>query len=162
MIRRWHGRGSFVGTSSRDAVGFVGTEQASTSGPVRSAIENTRARMSANMNQPLLPRRKDEMYRPQLSVGFDVGPPGAQAISSAGARQLKVTHALQSASRFEVSVEGRTATLRGEVASERDRALAQQILLFEPGIDEVRNLLTLKAPPAVPSARPESAAQRPK
>jgi hypothetical protein len=41
-----------------------------------------------------------------------------------------------------VSIEGRTAVLRGSVASDQARLLAEQLILLEPGIDSVRNELT--------------------
>jgi hypothetical protein len=50
-----------------------------------------------------------------------------------------------------VSVEGATATLRGEVASERDRTLAERLVLFEPGIDSVRNELKVRSPSKGPA-----------
>jgi osmotically-inducible protein OsmY len=159
-IRRSHGRGSFVGADARDKTGFVGSEQASEGGALRSAIDNSRIRV-AIANQALLPRRKDEMYRPKLTVAFDLPAMSGQTVSSAVAQRLKTVPGLQATSPLAVSVEGRIATLRGEVASERDRALAQQLVLFEPGIDEVHNLLTVKPPRAAPSAT-APAAQRPK
>jgi len=41
-----------------------------------------------------------------------------------------------------VTIEGRTAVLRGSVASDQARLLAEQLILLEPGIDSVRNELT--------------------
>lgn len=158
-IRRSHGRGSFVGANAGDQIGFVGSGQAAVGGAIRSAIDNARIRVNANVNQVLLPRRKTELYYPQLSVGFDFGSRREEAVSSAVTRQLQETPVLRTTSPIAVSVEGRTATLRGEVASERDRELAQQLALFEPGIDGVRNLLTVKSPRPAP---PGPALQGPK
>jgi hypothetical protein len=59
-----------------------------------------------------------------------------------------------STNRFAVSVAGTEATVRGAVASARDRKLAELMLLFEPGIDRVQNLLEVRPgdePEALPS-----------
>ena len=49
-----------------------------------------------------------------------------------------------SSNRIAVSVAGSAAIVRGAVASERDRKLAELMLMFEPGIDRVRNLLEVR------------------
>lgn len=49
-----------------------------------------------------------------------------------------------SSNRIAVSVAGDAAIVRGAVASERDRKLAELMLLFEPGIDRVQNLLEVR------------------
>ena len=63
---------------------------------------------------------------------------------------------------FRVDIAGRTAYLRGRVASEHERDLAERVVLLEAGIDEVVNLIEvagsaaprLPPPPAPASAVP--------
>ena len=50
---------------------------------------------------------------------------------------------------IEVLVAGRTATLRGAVASARQRELAEIVARFSPGIFQIQNELTVRPPPAV-------------
>ena len=49
---------------------------------------------------------------------------------------------------MQISIAQRTATLRGAVASEYDRMLAEQLIRLEPGIRQVQNELTVAAAPA--------------
>ena len=44
---------------------------------------------------------------------------------------------------IEVLVEARTATLRGEVASARQKTLAELLVRFEPGVDEIVNEISV-------------------
>jgi len=46
-----------------------------------------------------------------------------------------------------VTIEGQTATLRGRVASQEDRMLAEDLALMEPGISQVRNELVVEGSP---------------
>ncbi|GHT25992.1 hypothetical protein FACS18942_02470 [Planctomycetales bacterium] len=46
--------------------------------------------------------------------------------------------------KIDVVFKGRTATLTGSVASQRQMELAETMLRFEPGIDTVENKLTVK------------------
>jgi len=59
--------------------------------------------------------------------------------------QLERIHGLQDGRvTFVQSLAGTTAILRGTVASERERRVAQQLLLLEPGIHRVENLLEIR------------------
>jgi hypothetical protein len=46
-----------------------------------------------------------------------------------------------------VKLQGQTAILEGEVATDHDRRVAEQLVRLEPGVWEVRNLLIVAAPP---------------
>ena len=61
----------------------------------------------------------------------------------------KLTH-WPSGAPLEVSLEGRTATLRGTVATRHDRALAEQLLLLEPSVARVKNELQVGPVGATP------------
>jgi hypothetical protein len=89
----------------------------------------------------------------QLRPAFAVptGPPGAAAVET----QTRISEALTLGGYTTAAVEvsGRVAVLRGEVASEYDRALAETLVRLEPGVSRVENLLTIPssdAPPAAP------------
>lgn len=157
MIQRAHDRGSFVGADSRDKTGFVGASQSleETMGGlgtgVNSLLSTSRTRFGSTINLPLPARAKNSMYHARLVADFDYAAPTTADRSATLTRQLQATPALKLTSPVEVSVEGQLATLRGQVASERDRALAAQMLLFEPGISEVRNLLKVN-----PASSPDS------
>lgn len=59
---------------------------------------------------------------------------------------------LQASGPLNIQVEGQTAVLRGQVASEHDRALAARLALLEPGIANVKNELTVVPKATVPAA----------
>lgn len=61
---------------------------------------------------------------------------------------------------LDVQVDGRIAVLRGEVATERDRVLAERLALLEAGISEVQNELLVRqgpSPAEMPSENPPAA-----
>jgi hypothetical protein len=64
---------------------------------------------------------------------------------------LRRTDRIKKLSAITVTVQGQTATLRGRVASQSDRQLAEALARLEPGIEQVQNDLTVQP------ASPESA-----
>lgn len=145
FIRGNRRAGAFVGGDSRDRRNFVGSQQLHT-GRVRPTITRPRPAMApdANRTAPHSGVSRTGVYEPRLSVAFDVTPPPAEAVAEDLARLLHAAPSLHATRPIEVLVEGRVATLRGEVASEHDRLLAERLILFEPGIDSVRNELKVK------------------
>ena len=102
--------------------------------------------MSNSMNQ--------QEVRTALAVGFEQAPANALQVSSRVAARLeKAATRIQFQSAPQVSVQDGTATLRGVVATEHDRVLAEQLVRLEAGISRVKNELTLP-PPASPSPAP--------
>lgn len=147
--------GDFVGASSEDTPQFVGAQSSATE-IVAPAAEDLPARQTPDASQVNLPAagpaaRAQRPYEPRLVVGFEVPSQPAPQVNAAVLARLKALPGLHPANRIVVSVAAGTATLRGEVASERDRALVEQLLLFEPGISAVRNALTVKPPSQTPS-----------
>jgi hypothetical protein len=76
-----------------------------------------------------------------LDLKFDVDLPPDSAVSSAATRSLAKSMRLPAGAPVEVAVQGGTAVLRGVVATAHDRALAEQLVLLEPGIARVVNEL---------------------
>ena len=92
----------------------------------------------------------------RTSVQLGSTAPPAQAPTVIGERvqtQIARISRIQEMGSVTVELEGRTAVLRGQVATEQDRALVGRMLLLEPGISDVRNELTF-APQADPAAQP--------
>lgn len=81
---------------------------------------------------------------PRLQVSFEYSAPSSGKPPSTLLRQLESRPDFHAIGPIEVSLAGRTAIVRGTVASERDRFLAQQFLLFEPGISKVQNELRIQ------------------
>lgn len=81
----------------------------------------------------------------RLSVGFDA-PSASDRTSVAATRTLeRLTREgrLGVTAPIEVESQGATVVLRGTVATEHDRNLAEQLVRLEPGVSAVRNELTL-------------------
>ena len=89
--------------------------------------------------------------RAVVSIGFDrpetpTTGPDSTAVK-AQARLEKVVLPGNSKN-VRVTMEGRTATLNGQVASEREKRLMERLLSLEPGVDSIKNLLTTPTSPA--------------
>ncbi len=153
FIRGNRRSGSFVGGDSKDRRGFVGSQQGGQTGRARPTISRPRPSSApdANRTAAAAGRSHSGLYEPRLSVAFEVTRRSEEAIAEDLARLLEASPGFHSTSRIEVSVAGAIATLRGEVASERDRTLAERLILFEPGIDSVRNELKVKPPSQGPA-----------
>ncbi|WP_390621871.1 BON domain-containing protein [Crateriforma conspicua] len=88
------------------------------------------------------------MYLPKLNVVLEpVASVSDQRLAPLRPLEtrLQQTVRLASSSPIEVSVQGRTATLRGLVASESEKSMAETLVLFEPGISTVTNQLRVTA-----------------
>jgi hypothetical protein len=66
---------------------------------------------------------------------------------------LKRSSDLPSRDFIRVLTDGASVILRGEVASDSERLLAEGLLRVEPGVRQTRNELTLKPPPKLSSSR---------
>lgn len=84
---------------------------------------------------------------PPIQLGF--APPRSFEDPAAAVAQLigRVSQ-IEKRSTITVAVENETAVLRGRVATERDRLLAESLARLQPGIWGVRNELVVENPPA--------------
>lgn len=96
---------------------------------------NQRQRSSAN--QLRIPIRMD---------AFDVKPIATSRFTGQFQKRLGKLPALTTVGPIEVLLEGETVVLRGVVASEGDRQLAQQLAMLEPEVFQVKNELKIQAP----------------
>lgn len=150
--------GSFVGAA--DPMEFIGasTEAMEIIAPPAEDLLPMLETLPETLNTPApaapSPQRP---YEPRMVVGFDFAPPPSPAISAVLTDQLRALPGIDPANRIEVSVAMGIATLRGEAVSERDRALAERLLMFEPGISAVKNELKVRPLAAAPTANPPAA-----
>jgi hypothetical protein len=87
---------------------------------------------------------------PSLEVGFHLAPLGhgpAHEVSEVLGRVSQIRKLTPIA----VSMQGDTVILRGTVATEHDRGLAEDIARLQPGVWNVHNELTVAGPPAARS-----------
>jgi osmotically-inducible protein OsmY len=94
--------------------------------------------------------------RTELTLGFDRPAGDSQKISSSVSTRLASLPALHWSTPGQVEVQGRTAILRGVVATAHDRDLAERVVRLEAGIDQVDNQLVVASNSAYsPAAAPE-------
>jgi hypothetical protein len=153
FLRRNRSAQAFVGADTQETTQhFVGSQDAGDAAMVQAAVSDPRSRWAAAAANRQLqaatatPALQTTMYPPRLQVSFSYSAPSAQDLAPVLSQRLAACPECHAIGPIEVSLAGRTAIVRGQVASERDRFLAQQLLLFEPGISSVRNELTVQSP----------------
>ena len=88
-------------------------------------------------------------YSPRLKINFTEFPLRSLALTNrahTGTQAETVAQRIQSrlgVPEIHLVVQNRTATVSGTVMTERQRSLAESMLRFEPGIDTVRNEITV-------------------
>lgn len=164
--------GDFVGanTQSEAAGNFVGA-QSTAQTAVAAAVGITETAVGGTNRRRVL--RPAGIYAERLTLApelqqsatsFSLQDLAAQESASA----VAVWAAAQGIS-LQVSVDSRQAVLSGIVQSEKDRQTAELLLLLEPGVDRVRNQLTVASAtlperrdsPPVPPVRRRTPPQRP-
>jgi hypothetical protein len=161
----------FIGAESADnerlrqaarAAAVAGAASAAGASPTGAALLGAAAASGPDAPRPLFPRAQGaeggpvepvapaKLYPPRLKVDFEYSRPAKEVVGSNLSQLLGSCSRLQCLGPIEVSLTGRTATLRGRVASERDRSLAERLVLFEPGISKVENDLVVGPPPEAP------------
>ena len=154
-------QGSFIGSGRPSA--FVGIDEIYTgsSASSRSSASNNRrttttsrpvtrttaqrrvgmntgvAQLGRNANNPLV--------RELTSIDFDIVMSPSRKLPTTVETHLTRIQGIQDIQvMFKDSPVGTTAVLTGTVASERERRVAKQLLLLEPGISQVENLLEVR------------------
>jgi len=151
FLRQNRNRRSFVGADSVEGTGFVGSVSAKGAGRIRSSIErlpNT-TRNIASVNPPQKARTAGKLYPAPLVVAFEVPATPPQMVQREVEGRLVNLIGNHASEHIEVSLAGRTAILSGLASSEHEKRLAENLLLFEPGISLVENHLQVAPQPSV-------------
>jgi len=150
--------GSFVGADTQDLGRFLGAVQAGQTGGQNRFSGLGPTGRSAQARQPRNAggrasgsRRSAAQVRNSLSIAFDYPATAAPRISTALAGRLERSKRIQNLSSIEVELRRGTATLRGVVATDHDRVLAEILALLEAGIWRVKNDLVVAQLPADPA-----------
>jgi|GEM_PF-1570599 len=154
-------QGTFVG-GGRPTTGFVGATEIYNTGSSRSsntARQTTAARTAVRPVTTTAQRRattptsratqagslNNQIIRSVTSIDFDATMPSWQIQPTTVATYLNRVPGIQDSQvTFRNTPAGTTAVLTGTVASERERKVSQQLLLMQPGITRVENLLELR------------------
>ena len=137
----------FIGTDSSDRRGFVGRSQ-SRSRRTQPLLP-LQPRPEPNVNLASSPNESSStaaLYPTRLALSPELTVERPAAIQATLERRLQNSSRIRWTSPLELTVDGQTAILRGEVATSRDRELAQAWAEFEPGISDVQNDLTVMSP----------------
>ena len=99
--------------------------------------------------------QQETTIRAKVSLGFTYVPPSA-AVRTERINDLMSRMRLPTAyENVNVVMQGRTAIMRGNVATESEARFVMQLLSLEPGVDEVQNELVLTEQlPATPAVLP--------
>jgi len=155
FVRDARAANDFVGsnTSAEAATGFVGGQGVATT--ATSSVVGLTEEARPPINRPRIVRPTG-LYAERLTLAEDaVRQPQTTTVQPAlseGLLSFIQSHSMT----LEVSSEDHSVTLRGAVASERDRQTTQLLVMFEPGIQKVENHLTVD--PSLPplQRRPRS------
>ena len=137
----------FIGTDSRDRRGFVGLSQSRARRTL--PVPPLQARPEPNVNQAASPNESNSaaaLYPSRLALSPELTVERPAEIQASLERRLRNSPRIRWTSPLELTVDGQTAILRGEVATSRDRELAAAWAEFEPGISDVQNDLTVMSP----------------
>jgi len=123
---------------------------------------NNRNRMGMNGMQGLQSRANVPQFRAALRADFEHRAPEVSAISANLSRRIGDAHSLTINAPVDVVVDGQTVILRGEVATEHDRRVAEQLARLEPGVWKIQNELVVSSQkPAVQPQQPAPALTAP-
>jgi hypothetical protein len=146
-------RAAGTATGSRRAGGPTGPDQAGRSQFSRFGSSQLNRAMRA-FSSSYGGGRSTNPVRARVRLGFSVPPPKPAQLAQLGSsleQRLEKSSWIQTRSPMEVSIEKGTATLRGVVATDGDRRLAERLARLEPGIRRIDNQLTVAAPGQSPS-----------
>ncbi len=134
--------GQFVGADSSDTQNFFSQQsnvsQLNNLPANRNANRQNAGRNGAQQNRTRILRRR-------LNPGFRYPQISETVVSSKINARFNRLSTPNAPLDIQVAVEGQTALLRGTVASEEERKLAETLVSLEPGVWEVRNELTVSA-----------------
>jgi len=159
-------RATFVGSDTGDIPDFLsalqGGGQTGTRGQsLRGGTSNLRGgtsglgglsslRRNGTTNQQGMNRggmggmgRSQVDVRNTLSVGFQASQPNLPDLAQTLTRRFQASNRIRFLQPANVTTEGSVVVLQGSVASEHDRALAEQLARLEPGVWDVRNELVV-------------------
>ncbi len=142
--------GQFVGGNAQNAMSVMSQFSASSNTMVNPTQGLQQLQFGAGDQQPTTPTVMP--FRASLSVAFDHPSIGSTAVLGSLSKRLENTLAVKRQKPIQVTLQGSTVILRGEVETDHDRLLAEQLARLEPGVWAVHNQLTVTKPTPEKSA----------
>jgi len=148
------GNTGFIGQSSQNnAQNFYASGQGARGNQSFSALSQLMTKARGNQfNQQQAQKnartgqQAQSQFRVPLRIGFVPQPVNPSNITAVFPGRLTKIAGLSGLGRIQASLEGRTAVLRGTVATEADRQLAEGLARLEPEVMAVRNELVVGNP----------------
>jgi len=156
FVRGTQPAGTFIGGATGAAGDFIGGNAGVNSlNSINSFLQGLGGnRQNQNANNGGRGGGQDSRQIPaKLVVGFTPPVRRPSTVSATIASRITRLPGIKTNGPIEVALEGRTAVLRGVVASDHDRDLLERVILLEVGISKVENELTVATPDPSP---PES------
>jgi hypothetical protein len=151
-------RGAFVGADSSDTTNARSLQSAGAGRNVASGLTQLQNLFSQGMQNI---NRSNQQSQPQIRVALRMGftpRPVSTAQFKAFEARLTRMPAIRFVGQPELMLEGRTAVLRGKVASEDDRQLAEALVRMEPAVLDVRNELAVDSSATTEVPEPQAPA----
>jgi hypothetical protein len=142
FVRGQRAADDFVGTDRTEAAAFIGNTQSTNDGAAISAVEGLRETPTMQVNRGLN-RRPGGIYMPRLRLADHSswdrsgGMNGWAVPTRPSASLLEISQRLNF--RVSLSPRGRVAGLTGTVPTAHDRRIAEILVMFEPGVESVKN-----------------------
>jgi hypothetical protein len=139
FVRGQRAANNFVGSDRDEAAAFIGNVQATNDGEVTDSVTGLREQPTARVNRARV-RKTTGLYAARLSPNFARQPQqsGHAVVRPAYSAAL---NSLSEQRGFQISLSPtrRSAILTGTVQSEHDRQIAELLVMFEPGLENVKN-----------------------
>jgi BON domain len=162
------GETGFVGASSATVANPFATGQAARATQNFNALTQLLTQSRQNQfNQQQAQRSQrttgqaQGQFRVPLRLGFEPQPIATRTFTVQVSGRLMKIPGLSRVGPIEASLEGRTAVLRGTVATEADRQLAEGLARLEPEVLAVRNELVVAPPETRAEALPQASGASP-
>jgi BON domain len=154
--------------------GFVGSSQATVQNPFSTGQGGRGNQNFSQLTQLMTQSRQNQFNRQQaqkssrsntqaksqfrvpLRLGFQPTPVSATRFNGQLSSRLTKIEGLSKVGPIRATLEGQTAVLRGTVATEADRQLAEGLARLEPEVQAVRNELVVAAPGTTVEALPQT------
>ncbi len=139
FVRGQRAANDFVGSDRDEAAAFIGNIQATNDGEVTDSVTGLREQPTVRVNRARV-RKTTGLYAARLSPDFVTQLPGAGAAAQKPVFSVALGM-LSEQQGFQISLSPtqRSATLTGTVQTNHDRQIAEILVMFEPGLESVKN-----------------------
>ncbi len=146
FLRQNHQAGNFIGTDSTAAAyamrnfSVFGTSGSRTR---QQTLGNIRSAATAAAQARTAQAATAPPFQTTIVTGFVPPVSTALNVSQNLARRVEGLHTIKTTRPLQVAVDGDTTILRGEVRSDHERTLIEQLARLEPGVRKVKNEISV-------------------